>query len=69
MLASLNDLVNGAVHNPDTYREYCLPHRSRHRLQLPQRLLAVGREAGTAAAGDAGSRKTPPAGGLTVKPD
>lgn len=23
VLASLNDLVNGAVHNPDTYREYC----------------------------------------------
>lgn len=21
--ASLNDLINGAVHNPDTYREYC----------------------------------------------
>ena len=23
VLASLNDLVNGAVHNPDTYRDYC----------------------------------------------
>jgi len=23
ILASLNDLMNGAVHNPDTYREYC----------------------------------------------
>lgn len=23
VLASLNDLINGAVHNPDTYREYC----------------------------------------------
>ena len=23
ILASLNDLINGAVHNPDTYREYC----------------------------------------------
>lgn len=23
ILASLNDLLNGAVHNPDTYREYC----------------------------------------------
>ena len=23
VLGSLNDLVNGAVHNPDTYREYC----------------------------------------------
>jgi hypothetical protein len=22
-LASLNDLINGAVHNHDTYREYC----------------------------------------------
>lgn len=23
MLASLNDLINGAIHNPDTYRAYC----------------------------------------------
>lgn len=23
VLASLNDLINGATHNPDTYREYC----------------------------------------------
>lgn len=23
VLASLNDLINGAIHNPDTYREYC----------------------------------------------
>ncbi|GAB4549457.1 MAG: hypothetical protein OHK0023_14000 [Anaerolineae bacterium] len=23
VLASLNDLINGAVHNPATYREYC----------------------------------------------
>jgi 3'-phosphoadenosine 5'-phosphosulfate sulfotransferase (PAPS reductase)/FAD synthetase len=23
VLASLDDLINGAVHNPDTYREYC----------------------------------------------
>lgn len=23
VLASLNDLLNGAAHNPDTYREYC----------------------------------------------
>jgi hypothetical protein len=23
VLASLNDLINGTVHNPDTYREYC----------------------------------------------
>jgi hypothetical protein len=23
VLGSLNDLINGAVHNPDTYREYC----------------------------------------------
>ena len=23
ILASLSDLMNGAVHNPDTYREYC----------------------------------------------
>jgi 3'-phosphoadenosine 5'-phosphosulfate sulfotransferase (PAPS reductase)/FAD synthetase len=23
VLASLNDLISGAVHNPDTYREYC----------------------------------------------
>nr|WP_281721320.1 phosphoadenosine phosphosulfate reductase family protein [Nitrosomonas nitrosa] len=23
VLASLNDLINGAVHNPDTYRQYC----------------------------------------------
>ena len=23
VLASVNDLINGAVHNPDTYREYC----------------------------------------------
>lgn len=23
VLASLNDLINGAVHNPDAYREYC----------------------------------------------
>ena len=23
VLANLNDLINGAVHNPDTYREYC----------------------------------------------
>jgi 3'-phosphoadenosine 5'-phosphosulfate sulfotransferase (PAPS reductase)/FAD synthetase len=23
VLASLKDLINGAVHNPDTYREYC----------------------------------------------
>jgi 3'-phosphoadenosine 5'-phosphosulfate sulfotransferase (PAPS reductase)/FAD synthetase len=23
VLASLNDLLNGATHNPDTYREYC----------------------------------------------
>jgi len=23
ILASINDLINGAVHNPDTYREYC----------------------------------------------
>lgn len=23
VLASINDLINGAVHNPDTYREYC----------------------------------------------
>jgi len=23
ILASLNDLINGAVHNPDIYREYC----------------------------------------------
>ena len=23
ILASLNDLLNGAIHNPDTYREYC----------------------------------------------
>lgn len=23
VLASLNDLINGAVHNPETYREYC----------------------------------------------
>lgn len=23
VLASLNDLINGAAHNPDTYREYC----------------------------------------------
>ena len=23
ILASLNDLMNGAIHNPDTYREYC----------------------------------------------
>ena len=39
VLASLNDLINGAVHNPDTYREI-LPHRSCDRLQLSQRLLA-----------------------------
>lgn len=23
ILASVNDLINGAIHNPDTYREYC----------------------------------------------
>ncbi|MEO8610952.1 MAG: phosphoadenosine phosphosulfate reductase family protein [Chloroflexota bacterium] len=23
VLASMNDLINGATHNPDTYREYC----------------------------------------------
>jgi hypothetical protein len=23
VLASLNDLINGAAHSPDTYREYC----------------------------------------------
>ncbi len=23
VLASLNDLINGAIHNPNTYREYC----------------------------------------------
>ncbi|MCA9890837.1 MAG: phosphoadenosine phosphosulfate reductase family protein [Anaerolineae bacterium] len=23
VLASVNDLINGAIHNPDTYREYC----------------------------------------------
>lgn len=23
VLASLNDLINGAIHNPETYREYC----------------------------------------------